>query len=102
MTTKSNQSISKRVLMFCGSALVASTAVVSFSGRASARDVNAGPIWNNGHAAQVCPGVCSQRGWKWTKNWKTTIPNKMSVCGCGEWKLLGNSPRPILTIWLAR
>ena len=97
MTTKSNQSISKRALMFCGTALVTATAVVSFSGEASARgrNINAGPIWDNGHANRVCPNLCRQNQLKWTGDWVTTIPNTMSVCGCGEWRLRGSAPEPI-------
>ena len=97
MTTKSNQSISKKVLMFCGSVLVAGTAVLSFSDIASARgrDINAGPIWSHPDAIQKCRTVCRNVGLKWTGDWKTVKWNEQSVCGCGEWKLIGNSPSPI-------
>jgi len=97
MTAKSNQSISKRILMFCGSVLVTGTAVVSFSGEASARgrNINAGPLWNDGHANSTCPRICRQNGLRWTGDWATTIPNTMSVCGCGEWRLRGSAPAPI-------
>lgn len=49
MTNQSNQSISKRVLMFCGSILVAGTAFVSFSSGASKLDRPA-TINDNSHA----------------------------------------------------
>ncbi len=46
-------------------------------------DVDAGPIWNNDDAKAKCPGVCSNKsGGTWNGNWTTTVPGKMSVCGC--------------------
>ncbi len=47
---------------------------------APARAVEAGPIWNQGHADQVCPAVAASHGAQWTGHWWTTIPNEMSVC----------------------
>jgi len=50
---------------------------------AHACDVNAGPIFNQQQAEQVCPGTCTGAGYtSWNGNWKTTVPGKMSVCGC--------------------
>lgn len=59
------------------------------SGEPVAFDVEAGPIWNNGHAATRCPEVTEE--WKkengddgnprWTGHWMTTVPGEMSVCG---------------------
>ena len=87
MTTKSNQSISKRVLMFCGSALVTSTAVLSFSSAASAgmRDIGAGPIWNKADAQAKCPNVCRNVRGEWRGQWRTVVYRKNSVCGCFKW-----------------
>ena len=48
---------------------------------ATAHDVNAGPIWNNGDAQQKCPNVCVAPE-TWNGQWRTTVPNRMSVCGC--------------------
>ena len=106
MTTKSNQSISKRVLMFCGSALVTSTAVLSFSSEAPAKDRPA-TIKNHSHAQAICPNLCRQfshvetyprSGWyphKWTGHWKHVAPGEpAAVCGCGEWRLDGDAPKP--------
>ncbi len=42
--------------------------------------VEAGPIWNQGHADQVCPAIAASQGGTWTGHWWTTIPNEMSVC----------------------
>ena len=47
-----------------------------------ARDIDAGPIWNNADAETKCPTVCSSNDLTWKSQWRTTIPNKMSVCGC--------------------
>lgn len=101
MTTKSNQSIGKRALMFCGSVLVAGTAIVSFSNEVSARDRRTS-IKDHSHAKIVCPNLCKQRsaeerypesGWyphKWTGHWTHTAGSSQNpyaaVCGCGEWR----------------
>ena len=45
-----------------------------------ARAVEAGPIWNQQHANQVCPAIAASQGGEWTGHWWTTIPNEMSVC----------------------
>lgn len=42
--------------------------------------VEAGPIWSQEHAEQVCPAVCG--GGTWTGSWNTTQPGVMSVCAC--------------------
>jgi hypothetical protein len=46
-------------------------------------DVEAGPIRNDDHAKQVCPGVCEKYG-GWNEYWTTTVEGKMSVCGCNQ------------------
>ena len=110
MTTKSNQSISKRVLMFCGSALVTSTAVLSFSSEAPAKDRPA-TIHNHSQAQAICPNLCRQfsnverypeSGWyphKWTGHWTHTAGSSQNpyaaVCGCGEWRVLDKNGRVI-------
>jgi hypothetical protein len=45
-----------------------------------ARDVEAGPIWDNDFAARRCPQVCAPG--RWNGQWRTTVPGRMSVCGC--------------------
>lgn len=42
--------------------------------------IEAGPIWNQGHADQVCPAIAASQGATWTGHWWTTIPNELSVC----------------------
>ncbi|MGH8565183.1 MAG: multicopper oxidase family protein [Gammaproteobacteria bacterium] len=49
------------------------------------QDVNAGPIFSNQQAQQVCPGVCTKVNANWNGQWKTTVPSQMSVCGCLSW-----------------
>lgn len=47
--------------------------------------VNAGPIWSQPDAEQVCPGVCQNkmgRKWKWTGQWRTVVAGEKSVCEC--------------------
>ena len=50
------------------------------------RAIEAGPLWNQGHAAKTCPKVCKKAGGSWEEGrmdlWYTTVPNKMSVCLC--------------------
>lgn len=49
----------------------------------SSWDVKAGPIWNNDDAKTKCPTACTNAsGGVWNNQWTTTIPGKMSVCGC--------------------
>src|SRR5438094_96943 len=50
---------------------------------AAAEDVNAGPIWNQADANNKCPNVCKPPA-KWNGQWRTTVPNKMSVCSCEQ------------------
>ena len=45
-----------------------------------ARTVEAGPIWNQEHAEQVCPAIALSHGAEWTGHWWTTVWNEMSVC----------------------
>lgn len=45
-------------------------------------DIQAGPIYDNNQAKQLCPTVCKSADSKWNGQWTTTVPNKMSVCGC--------------------
>ena len=45
-------------------------------------DRPAGPIWNNDDAKVKCPTACLASNGTWNGQWTTTIPGKMSVCGC--------------------
>jgi Mannan-binding protein len=70
-------------------ALVAGLASTAF---AQARDVNAGPIWNQADADAKCPRVCRPPA-RWNGQWRTTVQGKMSVCGCiGEPVVIGAPP----------
>src|SRR4051812_30425235 len=44
-------------------------------------DVNAGPIWNQGDANSKCPNICRPPE-RWSGQWRTTVPGRMSVCSC--------------------
>jgi mannan-binding protein len=55
-----------------------------------ARDVSAGPIWNDIDAKGKCPNVCQQNGAaRWSGQWHTLPGTATSVCDC-----VGGSARP--------
>lgn len=64
-------------LMLCIGAAFATPAFAQ-----QARDVNAGPLWNQADAERKCPGVCQQSGGQWNGHWRTTEWGRMSVCNC--------------------
>lgn len=82
MSKNSAQSLTKKLLLPLGALVISSSAILGIASQASAGDVKAGPIWNNDHAKQVCPRVCSSVGLRWTGNWYTNDPGKNSVCDC--------------------
>lgn len=50
-------------------------------------DLEAGPIWNNDHAKEICPALVKQwmqenpgKEAEWTGAWTTTVAHEMSVC----------------------
>jgi len=45
------------------------------------RSLEAGPIWNTRDAQTKCAALCKPPS-RWTGGWRTTIPNKMSICEC--------------------
>ncbi len=48
-------------------------------------DIEAGPIWNQQDADAKCPQVCKTANASgWNKQWRTTVPGTMSVCGCTQ------------------
>ena len=50
---------------------------------AQARDIPAGPIWNDMDAKGKCPRVCQQNGdARWTGQWHTLTGTATSVCDC--------------------
>lgn len=84
MSTNSNQSMKKKLLLPLGALIVGSSAVFGFSSQALARDAKAGPIFSNNQAKTICPGACNTLGarWKWNGQWRTTVAGRQSVCGC--------------------
>jgi ribosome modulation factor len=51
------------------------------SPRGEARDVEAGPIWNQADAEMKCPAVAAAARGRWNGQWRTTEQGRMSVCG---------------------
>jgi len=47
-----------------------------------AKDISAGPIWNNMDAQNKCPSVCARERGTWNGNWHTVVPGRNSVCSC--------------------
>jgi hypothetical protein len=52
------------------------------AGPALAKDISAGPIWNNYDAKNKCPAVCGNAGGRWNGNWHTVVQGRNSVCSC--------------------
>ncbi|HVF58464.1 MAG TPA: multicopper oxidase domain-containing protein [Thermoanaerobaculia bacterium] len=52
------------------------------SGLSGPSDRPAGPIWDNEDAKVKCSKACLADNATWNGQWKTTIPDKLSVCGC--------------------
>ena len=44
--------------------------------------VPAGPMWSHDDAKQKCDAICASYGGKWTGQWKTIVPGRMSICEC--------------------
>ena len=77
----SKQSIKKQVLLSLGIIMIGSSAILGAATQAFARDVKAGPIWNNEDAKAKCPVAEAAVGQAWNGQWRTTIQGKESVCG---------------------
>ncbi|MBF2063577.1 MAG: mannan-binding lectin [Calothrix sp. C42_A2020_038] len=82
MSNTSSHLMKKKILLPLAAMIIGSSAIFSFASQALAGDVIAGPIWNNEHAKERCPQVCSSVGLRWNGNWYTFDPGKNSVCGC--------------------
>jgi mRNA-degrading endonuclease RelE of RelBE toxin-antitoxin system len=76
-----------KTLLSLGSILVCSFSAIGFANQASAKEVNAGPLYDQADANARCPRVCRSVNCKWTGHWRTTVTNAASLCSCGEWKL---------------
>jgi hypothetical protein len=50
------------------------------AGQGGKQTVEVGPIWNQMDAERKCPQAASAAGGKWTGQWWTTQPGRMSVC----------------------
>lgn len=49
-----------------------------------ARDVEAGPIWNDADAGVKCPVAAFAVHGVWTGQWRTVVPGQMSVCAIAD------------------
>ena len=49
-----------------------------------ARDVEAGPIWNDADAGVKCPVAAFAVRGVWTGQWRTVVPGQMSVCAIAD------------------
>ena len=65
-----------RILIPLFAALALSAAALP----AQARNIEAGPIWNQQDAQVKCPTIAAHWKGKWTGHWWTTVQGKMSVC----------------------
>ena len=89
-TNFAKQSIQKKILLGLSLVAIASSALLNAT-PAAAKDVNAGPIFNNNDAKVKCPAVAAKVNQKWNGQWRTIVQGKASVCGL--------SPLPDVTLF---
>ena len=96
-TNFAKQSIQKKILLGLSLVAIASSALLNAtSATATARDVNAGPIFNNNDAKVKCPALAAAVGGKWNGQWRTTVAGKFSFCSIDTLPRNRRSPRPRL------
>ena len=72
----------KVVALICAAALLTGCQSVPPPAPATtARDFNAGPVWNQDDAQMKCPIVAAAVAGTWNGQWVTTEQGRMSVCG---------------------
>ena len=69
------------VLLGLSVTTIGTSIILGAATQASAKDVKAGPIWNNEDAQIKCPVAAAAVGGEWNGQWRTTIWGKESVCG---------------------
>jgi hypothetical protein len=69
------------ILLSLSIATIGTATILGSAIQATARDVKAGPIWNNEDAQVKCPVAAAAVGGAWNGQWTTTIQGKESVCG---------------------
>jgi Mannan-binding protein len=69
------------ILVSLSIATIGTATILGAATPATARDVKAGPIWNNEDAQVKCPVAAAAVGGAWNGQWTTTIQGKESVCG---------------------
>jgi Mannan-binding protein len=72
------------VLLGLSVATIGTSTLLGAATPASAKDVKAGPIWNNEDAKIKCPVAAAAVGGEWNGQWRTTISGKESVCGINK------------------
>lgn len=75
------QSMKKNILLGLSMVAIVSSALLGAATPATAKDVEAGPIWNNNDAKVKCPAATAAINRKWNGQWRTTVTGKASVCG---------------------
>jgi hypothetical protein len=80
-TNFTKQCMKKKILLGLSMVAIASSALLSAATPATAKDVEAGPIWNNNDAKVKCPAAAAAVNRKWNGQWRTTVAGKASVCG---------------------
>jgi Mannan-binding protein len=68
------------VLLGLSVATIGTSIMLGAATPASAKDIKAGPIWNNEDAQVKCPVAAAAVGGEWNGQWRTTIWGKESVC----------------------
>ena len=63
-----------------GTMSVCEVKYVGRPGKYVVKEVDAGPIWNQGDADKKCAELANAKGGVWDGQWRTTVPGTMSVC----------------------
>jgi hypothetical protein len=79
-TNFTKQSIVEKILLSLSIVAIASSALLN-AAPATAKDVEAGTIWDNNDAKVKCPAAAAAVNRKWNGQWRTTVTRKASVCG---------------------
>lgn len=58
----------------------ATLATCLLASQVAARDIAAGPIWDQADAENKCPVAAAAYEGSWDGNWTTTVEGEMSVC----------------------
>jgi hypothetical protein len=73
------------ILLGLSVATIGTSIMLGAATPASAKDVKAGPIWNNEDAKIKCPVAAAAVSGEWNGQWTTTVWGKESVCGINKY-----------------